>query len=683
MRWQKYINEEQIRKTIEILKPDNELFEVRILGGSKKNVLSAYFDNADDLLEQLDRIDPRGKNIYITLNALKDELRAREQAGRFVQNSQTTSDGEVTSYKWLFIDLDPVRATGISSSKEEFEKAKKLAIKVYDYMNGLGFEKPVKAISGNGFHLLYRINLENNPDNVKLIDRCLKVLATLFDTDSVKVDTSNYNPSRICKFHGTLAQKGKDIPDRPFRMSRIFSDERPEVNRRAFLEKLAAEIPEQPRPKAREMYVNGNRFDLMDFMLKNGITYSEQDGTDCKIYRLDECPFDRSHKNGDSKIFHYFNGAIAFKCHHNSCRGKMWQDVRTLYDPDAYATNEVDDRIDRGWAEHNRYKKSKELNYVPPIEESEDNPIFLTAEMILSMPDPEEEYIKSGIYIIDKKMKGLIKKGLSVVSGLRGSAKSTLMNQIALNAVQDGHTVIYYSGELSNKNLMKWIFLNAAGKSNLIESKKYPGHYDVQFKDKQKIAKWLSDNLLIYNNRYGNQFNKIITSLRSEVIKKKADLVIIDNLMALDLSSYDKDKYEAQTKFVWQLKQLAEDTNTHVIFVAHPRKAVGFLRLTDISGSGNIANIVDNAFIVHRINEDFKKHYPEYFGKKSVIPDGSNTIEIAKDRQDGNQDVFIPIWYEPRSKRLLNTMTEHNVYAWENADGFSEVTEQDYKEIPF
>ena len=57
----------------------------------------------------------------------------------------TTSDSDVEGYQWLFVDLDPIRPTGISSSNEEMNAAKELAGKIYNYLKGLGFEDPVKA----------------------------------------------------------------------------------------------------------------------------------------------------------------------------------------------------------------------------------------------------------------------------------------------------------------------------------------------------------------------------------------------------------------------------------------------------------------------------------------------------------------------------------------------------------
>ena len=151
--------------------------------------------------------------------------------------------------------------------------------------------------------------------------------------------------------------------------------------------------------------------------------------------------------------------------------------------------------------------------------------------------------------------------------------------------------------------------------------------------------------------------------------------------MALDLSTFDTDKYEAQTRFVWELKDIAESCNVHIIFVAHPRKAAGFLRLDDISGSGNIANIVDNAFIVHRNNADFQRLSKQMFGWKADNDaySGTNVMEICKDRENGIQDYFIPLWYEPETKRLKNHQSENIVYGWVD-DGFKDALPD---EIPF
>ena len=221
MRWPEYVNANEVRKAISILQEPGEVFEVRVIGTAKKDILSGYFKDAETLLSKFDTVDLRQKNVYITLGHVRSDCFSRSQSECFLKSTQTSSDNDIIGYRWLFVDLDPVRTTGVSSTAEELKEAEHLARKVYCYLKSYGFTEPVKALSGNGCHLLYRVSVSNNQEGRELIERCLKVLSSLFDTDKVKIDTTNFNPSRICKLHGTLAQKGTSTLERPHRMSRI------------------------------------------------------------------------------------------------------------------------------------------------------------------------------------------------------------------------------------------------------------------------------------------------------------------------------------------------------------------------------------------------------------------------------------------------------------------------------
>ena len=412
-----YINEIELRKAIEQIHPDGELFEVRIISkiGKKSNVISGYFKDAETLLKKLKTINLENTNVYFTLNQLNEGLFSRQQSETFINGANTTSDNDVDGLNWLFIDLDPKRAAGISSSKEELQNAYNLASKVYEYLKNLGFEEPVKAVSGNGAHLLYRIKLANNDTNRALVEKCLKTLSMIFDTDKIEVDTSTFNPARICKLYGTLAQKGKSTESRPHRMSRIIGEVKEvKATDRAYLEKLIGELPQEtPKPTKYNNY-SPAEFDIENWLDKYGLAYQKKDFRDGIKYVLDECPFDSSHKAPDSMVTVAPSGAIGFKCLHNSCSDKHWRDLRLKFEPNAYEYSNEDRRIDEGYLRHNR-----EQNKILPKNEVAE-PTFVNANMILHTDDPEGEYIKSGINVIDKKMKGLQKGCVSLVSGLRG-----------------------------------------------------------------------------------------------------------------------------------------------------------------------------------------------------------------------------------------------------------------------
>lgn len=670
MKTDQYIDEVRLREALQVLKPDNELFEIRLLQKPKKTI-SGYFRDVDVAVEELKKLHLKDWNVFFSLNGIRDDCYGRIQRDCFKSPQNTTNDEEITYYEWLLVDLDPVRASEVSSTDEELEKAKGLSKRVYAYLKREGFEDPIVAMSGNGIHLLYKVGMQNTAEVKSLVERFLKALDLMFSTDDVKIDTANFNPARICKMYGTLAQKGAGADDRPHRMSYIITMP-PEVRqvKKAYIEQIAATLPKEEKPQAYNQYMP-KQFDIEAWMSNAGLKYRKKSHSDYTKYVLDECPFNHAHKAPDSMITVGKSGAIGFKCLHNSCQDKTWKDVRLMFEPDAYDDKygADDERINHGWVEHKLHNRDKQIDYriIQDDEIDMNKPVFLTAKQILDQPLETEDFIRTGIEGIDNRMRGLKKGAVSLLSGLRGNSKSTLLTGIILSAVNDGHNVICYSGELTAKNFMKWMNLQAAGK-NHTQLTKYNSFYTVSQKDRELIAEWLGEHFLLYENDYGNNFVALYSRLYKQIEEQKTDLIVLDNLMSLDIRDLDmKDKYSAQKIFITELASLAKRTDTHIIFVAHPRKANGFLRLEDVSGTADLANMTDNAFIVHRNNEDFKRLSKEMFR----WPDdheaykGTNVIEIAKDRDGGNQDVFIPLWYEKESKRLKNAESEVIKYGWE------------------
>lgn len=665
-----YIDEEQLRKALSVLKPDGELFELRVFGKHKGDVYSGYFTDADTAIDELSKIRLDGKSVFFTLNGINEACYGRAQHDEFMQGVTTTGDVDVVTYEWLLIDLDPIRPTDVSSSNEELELAREQAVKVARYLKTQGFEDPVIGMSGNGYHLLYNVGFYNSADSKKLVTDFLTAMALLFNTDHIKIDTVNFNPARICKMYGTVAQKGASTKDRPHRMAYIVS--RPKEIRqtkRTYIEHvIESTLPKKEEPQEYNNF-NPRTFDIREWMDRYGLAYTEKSGPGYTKFVLEHCPFDDTHRAPDSMITTDGTGRIGFKCLHNSCSERTWRDVRLKFEPDAYdnrgMAEEDDERINAGWKAHSRFNRdiAAELEEDPQPEE----PMFLTAKQILGMPNPDVTYVPTGIEGIDNRMIGLKKGGISVLSGLRGGSKSTILTTICLNAVNQGYNVLAYSGELTAENFMRWMFLQAAGKMHVKPSQYHDGFFYVEDADKMKIAEWLGGHFVLYNNDYGNDFSLILKRLENQIAAQKTDVIILDNLMALDIRGLAQDKYDAQKQFTKDLSDLAKRTNTHIIFVAHPRKANGFLRLEDVSGSNDIVNLVDDAFIVHRNNLDFQRLSKEMFrfSDDHECYRGTNVIEIAKDRESGCQDVFIPLWYEPETKRLKNAASEMVQYGWD------------------
>lgn len=677
-----YIDENEIRKTIAIMKPNNQLFEVRLLE-DKKNY-SGYFKDAETLIRELKKVNLKNVQVYMTLGHIDEACFSRKQKECFIQYAKnSTSDNDILSYDWLMIDLDPKRSSGTSSSSEEIQKAKELGNKIYNFMQTIGFNKPLTAFSGNGVHLLYRVALKNTDENKELVKKCLLTLDMLFSGDGIDIDTSTFNQSRICKLYGTLSQKGSDTKSRPHRMSKVIGNPIDiKVTDRGYLTKLCDLYPSEPDKPQRYNNYNGKEFNLQDWMDKHGLNYKISSYSDGTKYILDCCPFDSSHNGKDACIFQSRSHGIGFHCFHNSCSDKTWKDVRILFEPDAYEKKQQEYEK-RAYGTFNRDKKKESKTIV----EEADKPIFLNANDIYNMPKENEAFVKTGIKEIDNRLRGLKKGFTSVWSGLRGSSKSTILSGIMLNAVDQGNNVGCFSGELSPKNFMRWMNLQAAGKGN-VEPSKYEGYYNVSRTNQKFIADWLDKHFWLYNNDYGNDSKAILEQFERVIDEMSLDLLVLDNLMAFDITTLNYDKYEAQKDFVWKLHNMAQKYDVHICFVAHPRKAQGFLRLDDISGSADITNAVENAFIVHRVNNDFKRLTKQmfYWSDEEPVYQATNVVEIAKDRDGGTQDVFIPLWYEMETKRLKNYQSENVIYGWDKSDGFTSVDELmigEQTEIPF
>ncbi|MEZ5590142.1 MAG: hypothetical protein R3F53_05335 [Gammaproteobacteria bacterium] len=212
-----------IRRTLELLHPAGTVFEIRILKTGRKKTVRGYFDNVDAAAKNCHYWNGKAPAIYVTLNPVNPALLARS-ANRLESYAETTTvDTDIPARRWLLVDCDPVRPSGISSSDAEHAAALERIKSIRAALQEQGWPQPVAADSGNGGHLLYRIELPNNPASGQLVQRCLQALAQKFDDEQVTVDTSVFNAARITKIYGTLARKGDSTPERPHRLARLLN----------------------------------------------------------------------------------------------------------------------------------------------------------------------------------------------------------------------------------------------------------------------------------------------------------------------------------------------------------------------------------------------------------------------------------------------------------------------------
>lgn len=601
MRWSNYIDPDEVRKTISTLQEPGRVFEVRVLGSRKKDVLSGYFRDADTLLQNFDKIDVRNRIIYITLGEVKEECFSRSQSEHFEANPATTSDTEINAFRWLFVDFDPVRPAGISSSDKELKTAKALSEKVAEYMRGIGFSDPVFALSGNGYHLLYRIYIVNDEQGRALVEKCLKNLSSMFDTESVKIDTTNSNPSRICKLHGTLAQKGTSTKDRPHRMSHIISAPDPvRITRREVMQKLADELPDVAEPDNRRRGSSQpQEFDLLTFLSRNGITYTEDSNDRSKIYKLDECPFDHNHRDGDAKIFQYRNGAIAFKCHHNSCRQYKWQDVRLKFEPDAYDDNreKEDEAIDAGYRAH-RQKLDEENAIKSVLDAQKPKPKpkpkkfrkLKTAEGLMRKDIPEPK-----IFIGVGEDIPLLVEGTCILSAKPKLGKSWLALGMCI-AVANGEDFLGYK-----TNKCSTLYLDLETSESL------------QQKRLRKMLKGDDPPKKFYLETETDTIEDGFVDQIEDYLKQDPDIgvVVIDVFQIIRSPSKNQkeSEYEHAYRDITPLNELAQRHHISIILVCHDRKAVDpDDPFSNILGSTGLQGAATQMMVMFRKRKDDPIH---------------------------------------------------------------------------
>jgi hypothetical protein len=345
--------------SLRLLIEPGSVAELRILNAGSKRTISGYFDDTGKMAAVAEHWSGRVPAVYLTLNPVLPDLLARA-SNRVIENVRvTTTDREILCRHWLPIDFDAVRPAGISSTEEEHNAALEAAIACRAFLRQQGWPDPVYGDSGNGAHLLYRVDLRTESPLVK---RVLEALAAKFDNGRVHVDAAVFNPARIWKLYGTLVRKGDNVAARPHRLSKIL--EAPaslELVTIAQLEALAAaesspppaklqrepRAPRSPAPQVIDHPSNGGSSTLNaeNWLSEHGIEVLDRKpfaaGGTMYIIACPGSHGDYDKRDGKAFVVQRGNGALSAGCKHDSCSlsekigdgGERWKNLRAMYEP--------------------------------------------------------------------------------------------------------------------------------------------------------------------------------------------------------------------------------------------------------------------------------------------------------------------------------------------------------------
>lgn len=133
--------------------------------------------------------------------------------------------------RWLLVDVDAGQGKDLNATDAEHEAARLVAYGLQvELMVERGWPAPVVIDSGNGWHLLWRVDLPNDDASRVLCRRVLAALADQYDSPPATVDRKTHDARRISKLPGTLVRKGPADEARPWRWARlVFAPDSPGV----------------------------------------------------------------------------------------------------------------------------------------------------------------------------------------------------------------------------------------------------------------------------------------------------------------------------------------------------------------------------------------------------------------------------------------------------------------------
>ena len=205
--------------------------------------------------------------IYYALNPVPPSLADR------------VKNGDVLKRRWLLVDVDRPKTDAdadLSATEAEHAQARELAERVLAYLSEQGWPSPRVVDSGNGFHLLYRIDLPNDAHARSLCKAALYHLAKRFDGPDGKIGVECHDARRIAKLPGTVSKRGAASKERPHRLCQVVYA--PVEAQAVTAEQLAALVSEPPAGANHVGNGTANRFS----------THTSKDGLDAYVRKAVE-----------------------------------------------------------------------------------------------------------------------------------------------------------------------------------------------------------------------------------------------------------------------------------------------------------------------------------------------------------------------------------------------------------
>ena len=144
--------------------------------------------------------------------------------------------------------------------------------------------------------------------------------------------------------------------------------------------------------------------------------------------------------------------------------------------------------------------------------------------------------ITTGIRPLDRYLMKLFQGTLNIITGINGAGKSSFINQIICQSLEQDKNVFLFSGELPNFQTKNWLNSVLAGQRH-IEERHFQDatYYKVRPEAKREIDEFYRGRLYIYEDGRSNRMTDLLKTMEDSVRKYGTKLLILDNLTAINL----------------------------------------------------------------------------------------------------------------------------------------------------
>lgn len=320
--------------------------------------------------------------------------------------------------------------------------------------------------------------------------------------------------------------------------------------------------------------------------------------------------------------------------------------------------NVVDDYPARSAEDNKVCKDANEILYFQGAEKLREMVRSASRRMprgLLDLADVDDEdqnevmRIRTYIPKLDLAIGGLEAGTITVCTGSPGDGKSTLLGQLVLSAVEQGHSVCVYSGELPARKFKQWLTLQCAGSEYITLRDDDVKGTKVPFVTKEitkRIADWYRGHIYLFDNREHfekSNLNSVMEIFELAAKRYGCDMYVVDNVLTLVADAAEENR--EQNAFMSQFNALVIRFNAVGIVVAHARKVPtgqDYLRLNDVSGNSAITKLASSVLVMEKPN-----------------------IRVLKARDEG-RTMLIPMCYCPDSRRIYQRDTaDKSHYSWD------------------